>query len=481
MTQTTEPTRGVEKHSIDHIPDSERHGKVWHLGPMWFAVNANLTILATGVFAISFGANLFWSIVAVLLGVSLGTFFMAFHSAQGPQLGIPQLIQSRAQFGYRGAMIVVPGVLLMYVGYNIVNTQLTGQASAAVLGQAGLPDAPAWLLYLVAVVLVGVIAVFGYAWIHVLQRWLTVLSLTVFGSLTVALFFVVDLPGGQLDPAQGFTWTAFLAQFGIAAASQLGWAPYVADYSRYLPSQVGIRAAFWWTYLGSAVSAAWMMCLGALVVAAAADATDPIGALQVAADDVFNGFGTLILAVAVPGLISVTAVNTYCAGLTLITVTDTLTRIRPQTWHRIAAVILVAVATWFGAMRGSADFLANFYNVILIMLYSFVPWTAINLLDYYVVRRGHYDVDQIFDPQGIYGHWNWRGLTAYAVAFAAMIPFWSLGTWYVGPIAERIGGADISMFIGLPVAGVLYLALARSAQSQRAAEVSRTREAMPTA
>ena len=31
----------------------------------------------------------------------IGTLFMAFHASQGPQLGLPQMIQSRGQFGYR--------------------------------------------------------------------------------------------------------------------------------------------------------------------------------------------------------------------------------------------------------------------------------------------------------------------------------------------------------------------------------------------
>jgi hypothetical protein len=32
---------------------------------------------------------------------------------------------------------------------------------------------------------------------------------------------------------------------------------------------------------------------------------------------------------------------------------------------------------------------------------------------------------------------------------------------YTGPVAQALGGADISMFIGLPVAGVLYWILTR--------------------
>jgi purine-cytosine permease-like protein len=94
-------------------------------------------------------------------------------------------------------------------------------------------------------------------------------------------------------------------------------------------------------------------------------------------------------------------------------------------------------------------------------LYLFTPWTAINLVDFYWVRRGHYSIREIFNPRGIYGRWNWRGLVAYATGFVVMIPFFSSGL-YTGPIANVLGGADIAMLIGLPVAAVVYVLLHRS-------------------
>ena len=34
---TTQPRAGrLEVRSIDYVPLNERHGKVWHLGPLWF-------------------------------------------------------------------------------------------------------------------------------------------------------------------------------------------------------------------------------------------------------------------------------------------------------------------------------------------------------------------------------------------------------------------------------------------------------------
>jgi hypothetical protein len=43
-----------------------------------------------------------------------------------------------------------------------------------------------------------------------------------------------------------------------------------------------------------------------------------------------------------------------------------------------------------------------------------------------------------------------------------MVPFFSVGTLYVGPIAHAMDGADLSLFVGLPVAGLLYWWLSRS-------------------
>jgi NCS1 family nucleobase:cation symporter-1 len=107
------------------------------------------------------------------------------------------------------------------------------------------------------------------------------------------------------------------------------------------------------------------------------------------------------------------------------------------------------------------NFLTNFEDFLLLVLYLFVPWTAVNLVDYYIVRRGHYAVAEIFNPHGMYGRWGWRGIASYLVGFAAMLPFLSTSK-YTGFVATALGGADISMFVGLPVAGILYWILAKT-------------------
>jgi NCS1 family nucleobase:cation symporter-1 len=57
--------------------------------------------------------------------------------------------------------------------------------------------------------------------------------------------------------------------------------------------------------------------------------------------------------------------------------------------------------------------------------------------------------------------WSKLGLSAYIAGLLAIVPFMSL-SFYTGPIAETLGGADISLMLGLPVAGIGYWLMTRS-------------------
>jgi nucleobase:cation symporter-1, NCS1 family len=161
------------------------------------------------------------------------------------------------------------------------------------------------------------------------------------------------------------------------------------------------------------------------------------------------------------GLVSVTALNMYGGSLTLISAIDSFKRVRPTSTVRIATIVFTAVLSVIPALISGENFLTNFEDFLLLILYLFIPWTAVNLVDYYIVRRGHYAIAEIFNPHGMYGRWGWRGIISYLVGFAAMLPFLSTSK-YTGFVADALKGADISLFIGLPVAGVLYYVLAQS-------------------
>jgi purine-cytosine permease-like protein len=416
--------------------------------------NAQIVTLAVGVVGVEAGGNLFWSLAAVLSGVLFGTFFMAFHSAQGPQLGLPQMIQSRPQFGYVGALLVWLFAYLQYAGFNVFNWILAGDSAHATIHMN------AKVGIVIAMAIAVVIALIGYDFIHRTEQALTYTFLVVFGAFTIGVIATLGLPANSLDPGN-FDLTPFLAQFGVTAGYQISWAIYVSDYSRYLPPDVTVRKTFLWTYWGSALGAIWLMGLGALLATAAGESFDTVPSILAAADDIFDGFGTIVLLFAALGLISVSALNLYGGSLTLIGAVDSFRRVRPTLATRIVTIGFTAALSTVVALISSESFLTNFENFLLLILYLFVPWTAVNLVDYYLVRRGHYAVEEIFKPGGIYGRWGWRGIVAYVVGFGAMVPFFSTPA-FTGPVAKAIGDADLSMFVGLPVSGILYLVFARS-------------------
>jgi purine-cytosine permease-like protein len=295
--------------------------------------------------------------------------------------------------------------------------------------------------------------------------------LIIFGVLTIAVF-TLPYPSGSFDLG-GFRWTPFLIQFGAVAGYQISWAIYVSDYSRYLPPNVTVRKTFFWTYWGSALGAIWLMCLGAALAAWAGKKFDTISSLNLSGDHVFTGFGAMVLIFSTLGLIAVTALNMYGGSLTLISAMDSITRVKPTAMVRIVTILITAALSLVPALLIGANFLGNFEDFLLLVLYLFIPWTAVNLVDYYIVRRGHYAIAEIFNPNGIYGRWGWRGIISYLVGFAAMLPFLSTSK-YSGIVANALNGADISLFVGLPVAGVLYWILARSIDVAAETELAQT-------
>jgi NCS1 family nucleobase:cation symporter-1 len=302
------------------------------------------------------------------------------------------------------------------------------------------------------------IAVVGYDSIHLAQRgiaFIMIALLTVFSAGAAML----GIPAAQWAPG-GFRAGPFLTELLAAASYQLSWSIYVSDYSRYLPREVSVRASFWWTYLGAFIGGAWMMLVGS-IAAATAPQLDVAAALEHAADRILPGFGPVLLIGALLGLVTVAALNFYGASLTLLSVCDTCRKLEIGLGKRIATLSLAAVVSTVIALDSSSNFLTRFSALLSLLLYLFTPWTAVNLVDFYVVRRGHYSVREIFNPRGMYGRWQWRGLLAYGAGFAAMIPFFSTD-FYTGPVARALGGIDVSMFVGLPVAAGVYLLTCRS-------------------
>lgn len=447
------PTSLVERRSIDVVPDDERHGGPFSQFTLWLGANLQITAVITGALAVVFGAGAFWAVIGLALGNVLGGAVMALHSAQGPRLGLPQMISSRAQFGVRGAIAPLALVIVMYIGFFASGSVLAGQAVGEL---TRLGETPGIVLF---ALVTGVAAAVGYRLIHTLGRLASLICALAFVYLGARLLQRADL--GTLLADRAFELPVFLLAVALAASWQLAYGPYVADYSRYLPRSTSARATFWWTLAGTGLGSQWSMTFGALAAAAAGGAFSGHEVEYVVG---LGGTGIVAAAlyfVIALGKLTINVLNTYGGFMSMVT---SVSGFRGQAVlsqrARAAYIGVIMVAGTALALLGKDSFLTSFKDFLLFLLTAFTPWSAINLVDYYLIAKERYDLPALSDPSGRYGAWRWRALSVYAAGLLAQFPF--LAThFYTGPFVAPLGGADISWIVGLAVPALAYWLLAR--------------------
>ena len=461
MNNREQATR-LELSTIQPIALDQRHGTAGDLFTVWFGSNFMLLTIVTGglavtVFALPFG----WAVAALLVGNLVGAIFMALHAAQGPRLGVPQMIQTRGQFGSLGSLLVVAIVIVMYLGFLASNLVLAGEAIASIA--VGLSDLP-------GIALVGAISVIAAIWGHdLIHAYARAMSYLLGAVLVLTVFWIIWIHGLPADflRRNSVSVTGLLGTVSAAALWQIAYAPYVSDYSRYMPRDTGARPAFWASYWGCTLGSLLPMVLGAMVgLASSGNLVAGLAALT-------RGIAPLVLIAFTVGVATANAMNLYCGALSVLTVGQTLVpRWRPAARARAITVLVLFALSLAGALLGKDSFLENYTDFILLLLYVLVPWTAINLVDYYLLRHGDYDVESFFRQDGgIYGRVNGVAVECYIVGILVQLPLVATPL-YTGPLARAMGGIDLSWLVGLAVTGPGYYWLARRSRSRREARVA---------
>ncbi len=203
----------------------------------------------------------------------------------------------------------------------------------------------------------------------------------------------------------------------------------------------------------------WMMAIGAVAMKVASQAFNA-NSVTFIAEKLGGPLANLVFPIIVLGIIGVNVLNLYGAFMSTTTTIHALKPWRFGFTSRAGIILAAGVVGTVLAIWGQGNFLNNYSNFLLMLLYVLIPWTAINLTDFYIIRQAHYDIPSILSPGGRYPGFNFRALTTFVVTVLIEVPFINT-TLYEGPIAKAIGGADISWLVGLILASVLYYVLMR--------------------
>lgn len=453
----------VETLTIQPVPESQRTGKVRHLFSFWFTVQIIPLAVVTGLLGPTiYKLDVASTVIAIILGSLVGAVFMALHSVQGSGLGVPQMIQARAQFGMYGSLLVIVVVILAYVGWIVSLMVLAQQTLVAVFPSLNTTVALAFSTFATLVTVVV-----GYQLILRMNRvmvWLSGLALV----LTLGYTAVAAAHGGTGGGGSGsFNWIGFLGMASVAGIWQLSYAPYVSDYSRYLPSSTTPRSAFWYTYFGTLLGAVGAMIVGALLVAGLGSDASLASLSRIMPAPLF----VFVMLVFFFGAIDAGVINMYGSSLCTLTCIQAFKlKWSPKSSARNIVATVIAAVVFVAAIGFSDDFLVQYSNFISILIYLLIPWSIVNLIDYYVIKKGHYDAASFSDPKSGYGAFNVPAVLSYFLGFVIQIPFMSTA-FYTGAVANEIGGIDTAWIVGTIGTFFIYFGLIKLSQVRSAGQV----------
>jgi purine-cytosine permease-like protein len=426
---------------------------------MWAGATINVFAVIFGAILISLGLSWVQAAVVIVVG-NLSFVLLGLASLAGPLAGTTTFVISRAPFGPNGNRGV--GLLnwLLLIGSQMLGVSSCVLAILVLAGKAGIASTTAAKLVVIALAVLAqlIVPLLGHAVVVRVLKYLVVPFAAIF-----VLFAV--LAAGKMHLTSGGSKAGF-ATFAVAfalvvSAGGVSDVIYSCDYTRYLPPAADRRKLTLWVTLGGFVPWTLLQLLGAAVATAAPGATDPISGLP---KIVPAWFLVPYLILFIAQVCAGNALNLYSSGLTLQAIGVKISRwqaVLVDTAVVTALVVLITFASAFNTII--SDFL-------LFMLLWFAPWAAIFLVDLWL-RRGRYDVAGLTENvRGIY--WRTRGIhlpgVAAQLAGMAAAALWVNTSVWKGPLSSATGGADMSVWMGLGVAGALYFILGRASVRQEA-------------
>jgi len=459
-------------------PEQSRTWTLWHFAALWvgMAVCIPTYTMASGL--INEGMSWKEAIACVALGNTIVLVPMILNAHAGTRYGIPFPVFARASFGVLGAN--VPAVLraLVACGWFGIQTWIGGQALWQLLVAAA-PGVEGPLTSAGFKAALGIqpgealgFAVFwainfyyilrGTESIRFLQSWaapfLIVMGLVLLGWAYVRAggFGPMLSQPSKLD---GRFWEVFApgltAMVGFWATLSLN----IPDFTRYARTQrdqaygqaLGLPGTMvLFSFIGVAVTSATPIIFGETI-------WDPVKLLG-------RVGGAAVMAVAMLGL-SVATLSTNLAANVVSPANDfsnlAPSRISARTGGIITAVIGALILPWKLIETSQG------YIFVWLVGYSALlgPIGGIMIADYFLVRKKHLDVDQLYQRGGVYEYSNgvnWKAMIAMGIAVLINLPGFLAEA--VPSLKDAVPGAfktiySYAWFVGVLVAGGIYYAL----------------------
>lgn len=442
---------GVE----EDVPQESRHYGFWDMAAVWLGANCHPSCWWIGgvVAAAGFGV----AVKANLISNPLAALFVSLVGYIGFKVGTTTIGLARVPLGIKGSNSL--GVLnaISCIGWSGLSNFLAAitisYIAAALFGTPVYGEPGSFWIMIAGASLNGIlstifVAVNGSRSIAVFEKILVVGLIFMSGWITVVVFrsynmgdIMAWVPDASIKMPFG---TAFDFLFTFAVT----WVVTCCEFTRYAKKKsastiapaLGITIAAWWFVL--------VGTLGTIAVVLTTGVFDPNMAdpSSLAAG---LGLGWVAFLVIIMSTVTTNLINIYVASYSIMAI-DNRIKIKPMLWITGIACIFVS---WIPIMIG--DFYYAFSTFLGYVGAVLPPIGAIMIVDYYLIRKGNYDINKIGLKGGPYWYkngTNWYGIVSWLGSSVII---------YVMK-AQGFGANYLGMILpGIFIAGAMYYVSAK--------------------
>ena len=448
----------LERHnSIDPVPDEDRDAKPLDQGWIWAGANIAPINWVLGALGIVLGLGFWDTILAMALGNIVGMGLFGMFVLMGQRTGTTQMVMSRSAFGRRGAYLPAFFQLVIPTGWIAINTWVILELSATLFEKIGIPGTALTKVILVLVIMgvqVG-LATLGFYAIRTFEKFTVPLTLIVLIGMSIVAWSKGTIDWSFAGKAHGAErWTAISqVMTAIGIGWGIGWLPYSADYSRFVPRSTSRRKLFWTAALGQFLPVMWLGVLGASIATTGTGADPAVIIVQT-----FGALSVPVLLLVIHGPIATNILNVYSMSVAALALDVKIPR------HVLSILVGVLATAFTIVLVFAGDIATNIDSWLAGVVAWISPWAAIMFVHYFVVRRGRLDVKALYQSprESRVGDVNWAAVGSLLVGLVITWMFlYGLVGPLQGPIARALNGVDLSWAAGMLITGTLYYALCR--------------------
>jgi NCS1 family nucleobase:cation symporter-1 len=361
------------------VPQDKRTLRSFDYFILWSSLAVGLLVLQAGGILVP-GLSLAEVFPVAFFGSVIGSLMLVLAGGLGSKYGIPTMVSLRASLGLKGSYIPAVVNAFQLVAWTAFEILIMANSALAVTGSF-IGSYTVYLWIVVFAVFCFLLCVGGP--LIVVRQWLEKFAIWITFATAAFLTYVVITRFPQLLtlPGNGSLPVALALDYVIAMP--ISWWPLISDYTRFSRNEKG---AFLGTFTGYTFANSWFYALGAFLVLAFNVSSGP----QIISAIVSITFGALALVLLVVDETDNCFADIYSGAVSIQNVSP-----KTKQWKLFIGITLISV---FLAALMPQNWQGAYQSFLLLIGAVFVPLLGVLSIDFYVVRKRQYRLEDFYSP-----------------------------------------------------------------------------------